>query len=591
MIKRIIKFAALALLFASCENQFSPIDDNHRTLEDVTADVNYAEGVLLVGYTQLPTNSYSFSEVATDDAVSNYSDNAFRKIATGQWTSMNNPLSKWDNSYSAILYMNKFLTLVDKVNWGGSDTAATKYFVKRMKGEAYGLRARYMLDLLQAHAGYVDGVLMGVPIITEDMGKNSDFNKPRASFDECMDSLYSDLKKAEELLPVDYVELKSLSLIPAKYSGATLEQYNRVFGKAFRGRLTGRIAKAIRAKAALLAASPAFNPTGAPNYQAKWEYAANSAAEVIDLLGGTSGLDSRGLDFYSSSNISKINYLTNVDIAEVLWRGDISNYPTGIESEAYPPSLYGNGRVNPSQNLVDAFPNANGYPITDLSSSVKYDSLKPFTNRDPRLKKYIVYNGNTLVSKVINIQSGKDAVDSIAEKSTRTGYYLKKLMNESVNLDPAFSAVGYHYSAHIRYTEIFLIYAEAANEAWGPLVAAPGHTYTAYDVIKAIRDRALGTGKDKYLTTVKSDPLKMQALIRNERRLELCFEGFRFWDLRRWKHDLTEAARGMRYVGKLIKRGAVESRLFNDSHYYFGPLPYYDVLKESNLKQNDGWNN
>ena len=96
---------------------------------------------------------------------------------------------------------------------------------------------------------------------------------------------------------------------------------------------------------------------------------------------------------------------------------------------------------------------------------------------------------------------------------------------------------------------MYLAYAEAANEAWGP-TEDNGHGYSAYDVIKAIRKRAgVGGESDPYLENVcKGSKDKMRELIRNERRLELCFEGFRFWDLRRWKEDLNETVWAVSYT-------------------------------------------
>ena len=70
----------------------------------------------------------------------------------------------------------------------------------------------------------------------------------------------------------------------------SLEEYNRVFGDVSRQRVSGRIVKAIRAKAALLAASPAYSE----GTTTTWEDAANYAAEVIDLHGGISELDPKG---------------------------------------------------------------------------------------------------------------------------------------------------------------------------------------------------------------------------------------------------------------------------------------------------------
>ncbi len=81
----------------------------------------------------------------------------------------------------------------------------------------------------------------------------------------------------------------------------------------------------------------------------------------------------------------------------------------------------------------------------------------------------------------------------------------------------------------------------------------------------------------------------MRQLIRNERRIELCFENKRFWDLRRWNADLTETARGMRISGNTYNSNLeVEKRDFKP-YMIYGPLPYEDVLKFSNLEQNAGW--
>ena len=134
---------------------------------------------------------------------------------------------------------------------------------------------------------------------------------------------------------------------------------------------------------------------------------------------------------------------------------------------------------------------------------------------------------------------------------------------------------------------MFLIYAEAANEAWGP-DGKGTYTFSARDVIGQIRKRAGIAQPDKYLASITTTA-DMRTLIRNERRLELCFEGFRFWDLRRWKADLTEPAKGVNISADNLTFtfGTVENRPFTLNQIY-GPLPYQEVLK-SNLSQNAGW--
>ena len=102
------------------------------------------------------------------------------------------------------------------------------------------------------------------------------------------------------------------------------------------------------------------------------------------------------------------------------------------------------------------------------------------------------------------------------------------------------------------------------------------------------------TNGDAYLESVKSNQDKMTELIRNERRIELCFENKRFWDLRRWKMPLDETVTGM-YItqnadGSLkYERIDVEPRVFDNSYMCHGPLPSGEVLKWSELKQNQGW--
>jgi hypothetical protein len=177
-----------------------------------------------------------------------------------------------------------------------------------------------------------------------------------------------------------------------------------------------------------------------------------------------------------------------------------------------------------------------------------------------------------------------DAVN-VLPTSTRTGYYLRKLMREDVNLNPNSTSTQKHYPVHIRYTEIFLAYAEAANEAWGP-DGTGSFGFSARNVIADIRKRAGITQPDNYLASVitKED---MRKLIRNERRLELSFEDFRFWDLRRWKENLTEQAKGVLITDNTYHVQPVESRQYSDFMYY-GPIPLTEALK-ANLQQNKGW--
>ena len=324
----------------------------------------------------------------------------------------------------------------------------------------------------------------------------------------------------------------------------------------------------IKARVLLLAASPAFNPA---DDESKWVDAANAAAEIIDAFGGVSALTNSRLDYYLSMSNS-----------DHLWRRDaVSN--RGWETNNYPPSHNGNGNTNPSQNLIDAFPGSNGYPIDDLNSG--YVGTTPYINRDPRLAKWIIHHETTLKGTTINtIDDALDGIGKVAERSTRTGYYMLKLMNPNVSLVSGAEVNQLHAVNLMRYTEAFLIYAEAANHAWGP-DGKGNHTYSARDIIARLRSTAGITGNDPYLASLVTQS-DFEALIRNERRLELCFENSRFWDLRRWGElaAMKAEVRGTTTGG--TTSFVVEQRPYAD-YMIYGPIPVGEVRK--GLEQNRGW--
>ena len=609
-IRNIIFYLFGILALCSCNDMFEPAARNNRQLEDFTEESKYAHGLLMYAYGRLPykedmSNQNNWTDVATDDAVTNQANNNYRTIAStaGAWASDNDPLSQWNSCKDGIQYVNLFLTIVDKVKWAPSAASKQQMFIDRLTGEAYGLRALLYYYLLMAHGGYAnDGVLYGVPLLTTPEDGSSDFNQPRATFAACVQQCFQDCDKAMELLPGDYADISSESEIPSKYLelGANASGYNLVFGDKSRGLLSGKIAETIKAQVALLAASPAFREqSGVTSADA-----AALCANVLKRIGGMDGFDKTGnKDWFMSSYKTMIESTT--EVPEILWRVQTRDPDSKQEGELFPPSLYGNARVNPSQNLVDAFPMRSGLPITDPKSG--YDPQNPYANRDPRLNDDIIYNESNYRRKVIITGSYGDTEDSRekTDKSTRTGYYLKKLLRDDVSPTSSGSELKQkHIYPRIRYTEIFLAYAEAANDAWGPKADPTGVGFTAYDVIKAIRERAgLATNEigqplsegDVYLEECAGDQTKMRDLIRNERRIELCFENKRFWDLRRWQMPLNEPVYGMK-----IERDKetdvltysvieVEQRNFDSSYQWYGPIPKSEILKWSNLVQNKGW--
>jgi hypothetical protein len=594
-LKNIFILGVATVVLTACDDLFEPAIENNHDISDMYSDPQFARGImdnanLVLPYEENPTN---MTDVATDNAVINDINNNYKKMASTLdfWKSDNNPINEWDTRYHAIQYLNLFLENADQVMWDPSSEAVNEMHKDNYKGNAYALRGLHFFYLLRAHCGMVENQLMGVPIHLSSEDGSSDFNLPRNTFKECIDQIMSDFNEALKYLPMEYGDINN-GQIPAKYAqmGGTDADYNRAFGKLQRGKIDGRMIAAIKAQVALFAASPAYASAGAATYA----QAAQLAAAALNNVGGLSGMDPNGWRWFCDKSMIESFAYDDPDPAEICWRGvvdDRANY----EEDNYPPSLKGKGRVNPTQNLVDAFPMANGYPINDAKSG--YDAANPYENRDPRLKEYILVNGDAIGANDTPINTAADNTDldginRESGRSTTTGYYLRKLLRSDMNLSLS-NHNKRHFGARIRYTEIFLDYAEAANEADGPTAKVGGASYSAYDVIKAIRQRAgVGVGSDPYLEECAKSKDKMRELIRNERRLELCFENHRFWDLRRWNANLNEAAKGVKITTKgeslAYEYFTVEERKYQD-YMNYGPIPYSELQKWGNLKQNDGW--
>ena len=603
--RHIILYLIGILAFCSCNDMFEPADENNRQTEDMTEESRYAHGLLMYAYDRLPYITTTQTDIATDDAVTNQLNSAYRSMAMGTWQAEenNNPMSVWNNCKDGIQYINLFFSIVEKVKFAPSAVSKQQMFVDRLKGEAFGLRALLYYYLLQAHSGYAaDGVLYGVPLLVTPEDGSSNFNLARATFADCVKQCVADCDSAMFYLRVDYVDIANADEIPAKYKalGANYSNYNLVFGNKANGLMSGKVAEAIKAQIALLAASPAFrDQSGVTSAEA-----ATLCANVLKRIGGMEGFDPTGNIWYK--NTQKLDPSAS-EMPEILWRED-RRKNAEQERDHFPPTLYGSGRVNPSQNFVDAFPMRSGRPITDPNSG--YDPRNPYANRDPRLSDDVIFNGSTFRRTVIitgtyptDNDETDDNLNSIST-STRTGYYLKKLLREDVSPQSSSLIEQYHIYPRIRYTEIFLAFAEAANDAWGPKADPTGIGFTAYDVIKAIRVRAgLATNEigqplaegDVYLEECATDQAKMTNLIRNERRIELCFENKRFWDIRRWMLPLNETVRGMRVdrdkATDVLTYTVidVEERVYDNSYQCYGPIPKGEILKWSNLQQNRGW--
>jgi len=565
-------FFTLLGLFNAC-NVLEPEDENTYDLNDIKSVVTYAEGILLNAYRNIPVSHNNFNlSYASDDAVNNVPTSSVKTVVSGGWTSSSNPFDAWNTAYESILYINTFLEEMVDIEWYWKNETTNSYFARKLKGEAFALRAWNYFNLLQAHSGIAaNGVLLGVPIVDHVLSteKPSEYQIPRSTFKDLVKFIIDDCDSA-------------IAILPDRWTDSGNANIDAAFGARNTNRINGLTARLIKAKTLLYAASPAFSD-GTYTYQ----MAAQAAVELMAKNNGLTNVtnaNSKHIEFYNDANVPNSGDLH----PEVIWYSTRINSSNSWEISNFTPSLYGQGLTNPTQDLVNAFPLADGTP----TPSAKINSGDPYSGRDPRLEKFILFNGAKFTrggqTVTINTTSGnQDALGSTSIYATKTGYYLKKFMNVgNVNLDPKVNSGGLHYYTYARYTDALLIFAEAANEAGDPDVNIGG--FTARQVINAIRNRA-GITSTNYVDGL--DKTQMTNLIRNERRLEMCFEEQRFWDLRRWKMT-TEIKRPVSGVeisadGLTYNYIEVESRNYSDYQIY-GPIPYLETLKYD-LVQNLGW--
>lgn len=548
----------------ACEKFLEPELDNQLSDGEMLGNPAFYEGLLLSAYQAMP-GQYNFNiDVASDDAVTNNKDSDYLRMATGEWQASYNPASMWNYAYQWIYYINAFLEDFEQVDWDLNDPDIDAGHLQRLKGEAYGLRAWYEFQLLQNHSGIgTDGTLLGYPIVDRVIGIEDEFRIPRATYEASVAQIMTDLDTAIANLPDVYEDIKDDNL------------HNKTFGEVFTNRLNGLAAKALKVRVALHAASPAFGTY-------TWEQAATIAGEMIAEYGGMAAFVT---DFEAG-----VRYWLNNASSEIIWARSIAKN-LDLEEGNFPPSLFGNGETNPSQELVDAFFMKNGFPITHAAAL--FDPNQPYKNRDPRLGACVVYNNSLLKETPIKTSEGSlDDGVNYGITSTRTGYYLKKFMNESVNLEEGNTNSTNHFFTYARWSEVFLNFAEAANEAWGPDGDPNGYGFTADLVVRAFRARAGMPAFDTYMEYFVTNADQLREVIRSERRVELCFEGTRFWDIRRLGETevMRQPVSGMFITDStsVYEVREVEARLYQD-HMIYGPVPYNETLKYD-LVQNQGWN-
>lgn len=564
-------------------------------------DDNYEENTkLLRGYvdkiyndfipTLYATNYLLGISAATDDAVYRSETAAWRKFSNGTALMSGNPFtSKWNSDYSAINYANLFLK--DRVGISSRyliDKEADAVYRRTMQGSAFGLRAWYGFDLLRTFAGKgTDGNMYGVPIMTEPAATDKIDNESirRAGVDECVKQILEDCDSAYFYLPESNRD----------YPGDPAQSLT-VTGSVRYKTLDRVCIDAIRAMVWLFWASPSFNSDGnVDRYGQAALYASRVMKHKIEREGSLTG----GFDPLSGFRWYDCNS------AEIVWPSNFSK-ATDTEKCCYPLGFGGQSNIVPTQELVDAFPMANGYPITDSRSG--YDPQKPYDGRDPRFYAAIYYNGSSVLrlsngAKMYSFKTETDGADAPGGTMTSpTGYYIRKFLYRGWNPYDQTVQQGYRCVHLLSWTQMCLIFAEAANEAVGPDDSGT-YGYSAKQALAWLRARkttegadGLGTSGDAYLDEcASSGKEQFAAFVRNEWRVETCFEGERYYNLRRWATSASDLNVPVHRVK--ITRGYSGEEVFDYNEVVenlsypslWAPLPYMEVRRCPNLVQNEGW--
>lgn len=539
--KKIIYILAAILAFNSCDVlDMKPLDK----VSD--ADV-WEDSALIELYVNASYNSiyHEFGQ----DMLSDASDETYCihnwgnmwVVQKGEMTSDNVTgvsvkVNYWSNAYSNIRTINVFFDRID-------DAPVETALKNRMKGEMKFIRAWIYANLIWRYGD--------VPLITNLFELNQDYKVTRDSYGDCVDFITKELDEA-------------ISFLPAKSSSETL------------GRATGDACKALKARVLLYAASEQNNPS---HLKEKWEAAAEATKEVLDA-GYSLGNDYQSVFLEDNDEIIFARYFTQANSTDfMLWNGrNASNGWTG---------------ENPTQNLVNAYEMTNGellYLNEELPLKINpasgYDESKPYVGRDPRLDASILHDGSMWAGRETETwHGGLDSPESSigSWNASKTAYAFKKFMVESI--PPTGSSIKPENPwIFFRLAEFYLNYAEIMYEL--------GNEEQAREYVNKVRGR-----QSVNMPPVTVSGEKLRDKIRNERRVELAFEGHRFFDVRRWgiadkteNRDLLAMNIQKKEDGsKTYEISLLLKRSFLEQHKLV-PIPRTEIDKsEGSLVQNPGY--
>lgn len=469
----------------------------------------------------------------------------------GNWTALN-PKSQW-NYYTPIRAANYFLE--NGLNLEFSDLILNQDYEAQMK--RYG-RYQYEVRLLRAYYYFLLVRAYGdVPFTTKVLTEAEANSLERTPASQVFDFIISECDVVAPQLPVDYSKLDNDA------AGSTNPEA---------GRVTRGAALALKARASLYCASKLFNDS---ENRDLYKRAATASLDVINYCGENNITLGKYTDLWGADNwkASEMIFVRRVGDTDDPER---TNFPIGMEN-----AKSGNC---PTQTLVDAY---------EMKNGGEPNQKDPYTGRDPRFAMTIAVNGdkwpNTNPNPLEIYTGGRDAAP--VPYATPTGYYVKKYVDGATDISASTSSGGKRHSwITFRLGEFLLNYAEATFKYFGSADIKDAElTMTAREAVNKVRKR---TGVDMPDFPEGMSSSDFWSRYKNERMVELAFEGHRFWDVRRWKEG------GFTSIGRmLITKNSDDSFTYTrsikalvwDDKMYFYPIPDSEIRKNPNLKQNPGW--
>jgi starch-binding outer membrane protein, SusD/RagB family len=490
----------------------------------------------------------------------------------------------WSAVYTFVRSCNTFIQQVN----ANPNTLSAGYRNKRID-EARFLRAWFYAHLWM-HVG-------GLPIITVPQEVTTDTHAQlylsRTTFEQTFDFIDQQL---DSIVNDGY--------LPAKYN----------HGDADAGRATIGAALALKGWIELFAASPAFN-TGSPvvgsdpNHfysfasadNSRYVTAAATNKQFMNQMASSYSLFPDLTTFWTEGNEYNSEVIFDRQLVDNVGGNVGSDHDLFGGTVYILGQYYTWGNYDPTQELVDQFRMANGRAINDPNSG--YDPQHPYVNREQRFYDFIVYDGapykmdwmpttDTIYTRIDLVHPSLNQIDFATSDVGNTAYYLKKTLNPAIR--PAGGAIdGLNY-VYMRYAEVLLNYAEAQNEAVGP-------DASVYSALDQVRTRGtLPTLEATYGGQVLSQD-SMRSVIRNERRVELCFENKRFYDIIRWR--IAQSVMSVDRHGMKITNSSPGDDAgvwiytpvpLNHPHVftqqmYLNPIPQGVIDQNSNILQNPNY--